>query len=88
MSIASHKNNNDGEVVVNLKNITMPFLNIVAKHDDLVEPDSSKALSYVFTESRDKDLFEFKSGHVCLMIGKKAHQELWPKVAGWIKNHS
>jgi len=87
MSIES-QNNNDGEVVVNLKNITMPFLNIVAKHDDLVEPDSSKALNYVLTESRDKDLFEFKSGHVGLMIGKKAHQELWPKVANWIKNHS
>lgn len=76
------------EVIVNLKNITMPFLNIIAKHDDLVEPTSSKALNDVLTESHDKDLFEFKSGHVGLMIGKKAHKELWPTVGEWIKNHS
>ena len=61
MSIESHENNADGEVVIDLKNINMPFLNIIAKHDDLVEPDSSKALSDVLTESRDEDLFEYKS---------------------------
>lgn len=88
MSIEDHENNTDGEVVVNLKNINMPFLNIIAKYDDLVEPDSSKALYDALTESCDKNLFEIKSGHVVLMIGKKAHQELWPKVANWIKNHS
>jgi polyhydroxyalkanoate synthase len=75
------------EVIVNLKNIDMPFLNIIAKHDDLVEPSSSKSLDDVLTKSRDKDRFEFKSGHVGL-IQKKAHKELWPKVGEWIKNHS
>ena len=73
MSIEAHENNADGEVVVNPKNINMPFLNIIAKHDDLVEPDSSKALNDVLTDSRDKDLFESKSGHIGLMIGKKVH---------------
>ena len=43
-------------VIVNLKNINMPFLNIVAKHDDLVEPTSSKALNDALTKSHDKDL--------------------------------
>jgi polyhydroxyalkanoate synthase subunit PhaC len=76
------------DLVVNLKKISMPFLNIIAKHDDLVEPNSSKALNDAITESNDKDLFEFNSGHVGLMIGKKAHKELWPKVGDWIKNHS
>ena len=74
--------------VVNLKNITMPFLNVVAQKDDLVAPSSSKALNDALTESKDTSIIEFNSGHVGMMIGKNAHKELWPKVAEWIKNHS
>jgi poly(3-hydroxyalkanoate) synthetase len=54
-------------MIVNLKNIDMPFLNIIAKHDDLVGPSSSKSLDDVLTKNRDKDRFEFKSGHVGLI---------------------
>jgi polyhydroxyalkanoate synthase len=78
----------DSDVVINLKNINMPFLNIVAQMDDLVAPNSSKALYDALTESNDKSIIEFNSGHVGLMIGKNAHKELWPKVGEWIKNHS
>jgi polyhydroxyalkanoate synthase subunit PhaC len=78
----------DSDVIINLKNINIPFLNIVAQKDDLVAPNSSKALNDALTESNDKSLIEFKSGHVGLMIGKNAHKELWPKVGEWIKNHS
>ncbi|MFL6349468.1 MAG: class III poly(R)-hydroxyalkanoic acid synthase subunit PhaC, partial [Nitrososphaeraceae archaeon] len=80
--------NNDNGKMVSLKNVTMPFLNIVAQNDDLVAPSSSKALNDALIESNDKSLIEFKSGHVGLMIGKNAHKELWPKVGEWIKNHS
>ena len=78
----------DGDVIINLKNINMPFLNIVAKKDDLVAPRSSKALNDALTESNDKNLIEYNSGHVGLMIGKNAHKELWPEVGEWIKSHS
>lgn len=74
--------------VVNLKNIDMPFLNIVAKRDDLVAPSSSKALNDALTESQDKSIIELNSGHVGLMIGKDAHKELWPKVGKWLKERS
>lgn len=84
----NNNNNNGNNKIVNLKNITMPFLNIVAQKDDLVAPTSSKALNDALTESRDKSIIEFNSGHVGLMIGKNAHKELWPKVGEWIKNHS
>ncbi len=85
--LADDINNND-IVTINLKNIDMPFLNIVAEKDDLVAPNSSKALNNALTESHDKSLIEFKSGHVGLMIGNNAHKELWPKVGEWTKNHS
>ena len=74
--------------IVNLKNINIPFLNVVAEKDDLVAPSSSKALNDALTESHDKSLIEFKSGHVGLMIGKNAHKEVWPKVGEWMKSHS
>jgi polyhydroxyalkanoate synthase subunit PhaC len=80
--------NDDNDIIINLKNINMPFLNIVAKRDDLVAPRSSKALNNALTESHDKDLIEFNSGHVGLMIGKNAHKELWPKVGDWLKKRS
>jgi class III poly(R)-hydroxyalkanoic acid synthase PhaC subunit len=85
---AGNGDDDNDYVVINLKNINIPFLNIVAEKDDLVSPSSSKALNNVLTESHDKSLIEFKSGHVGLMIGKQAHKELWPKVGEWIKIHS
>jgi class III poly(R)-hydroxyalkanoic acid synthase PhaC subunit len=81
-------NNDDDGAIIGLRNINMPFLNVVAKRDDLVAPASSKALNNALTESHDKSLVEFNSGHVGLMIGKNAHKELWPKVGEWIKNHA
>ena len=83
----TNKDNNDNVTVINLKNITIPFLNVVAQKDDLVAPESSKALNVALTESHDKKLMEFNSGHVGLMIGKQAHRELWPKVGQWIGTH-
>ncbi len=71
-----------------LSNSTQFNTDVVAEKDDLVAPNSSKPLNSALTESHDKSLIEFNSGHVGLMIGKKAHKELWPKVGEWIKNHS
>jgi len=72
---------------VDLKNIDMPFLNIVASMDDSVAPDSSKALNKTLG-SADNSLIEFPSGHVGACIGSQAHRELWPKVGGWLKDRS
>jgi polyhydroxyalkanoate synthase len=88
MRIEGADNDKDSKVLVNLKNVNMPFLNVVAEKDELVAPESSKALNDALTESHDKNLIEFKSGHVGLMIGKHAHKELWPKVGEWIKKKS
>lgn len=76
-----------GYDTVELKNITMPVLNIVGLNDDLVPPDSSR---YIPCEipSTDKTLIEFPTGHVGLCISKRAHNELWPKVINWIKERS
>jgi polyhydroxyalkanoate synthase subunit PhaC len=88
MKIEEVDDDASNNAIINLKNINMPFLNIVVKRDDLVAPRSSKALNNALTGSHDKDLIEFNSGHVGLMIGKNAHKELWPKVGDWLKRRT
>ena len=77
--------NVDG-TLVSLKNVVMPFLNVIAQRDDLVAPNSSIALNDA-VGSIDKRTIEFRSGHVDLIIGKRAHREVWPKVGDWLKKH-
>ena len=74
-------------VLVNLKDINMPFLNVVAQTDDLVASRSSIALNNA-VGSVDKSAIEFQSGHVGLIIGERAHQEVWPKVGNWLRARS
>ena len=70
-----------------MKSIKVPFLNIVAKMDDLVAPNCSRVLNDA-VGSNDKRLMEFNSGHVGACISPKAHKELWPKVGEWIASRS
>lgn len=72
---------------VNLKQIGMPFLNIVGEEDNLVPPDSSTPLNNLIS-SKDKKTIYFPSGHIGISVSGKAHKELWPKVAEWINEHS
>jgi polyhydroxyalkanoate synthase subunit PhaC len=76
----------DGSLV-DLKSIKSPFLNVIAQKDDLVTPASSIALNNV-VGSKDKSMIESPSGHVGLIIGQRAHKEIWPKVGSWLKDRS
>jgi polyhydroxyalkanoate synthase len=76
-----------GDSLVNLRNITMPVLNIVGTKDDLVSAESSRTITNVIA-STDKQTMEFPTGHVGLCISKTAHKKLWPEVGKWLKEHS
>ena len=67
--------------------VYLPFLNVVAQRDDLVASRSSIALNNA-VGSADKSAIEFQSGHVGLIIGQRAHQEVWPKVGDWLRERS
>jgi hypothetical protein len=41
-----------------------------------------------FISSKDKSIIEFPSGHVGLIIGQRAHKEVWPKADDWLKYRS
>ena len=72
-----------GSNVINLKNVTMPVLDIVGKYDDLVPPQSSKSIIDAVGSS-DKKLIEFPIGHVGLCISEEAHRKLWPEAEEWL----
>lgn len=76
-----------GGNLVDLKKITMPFLNIVGQGDDLVPPQSSLPVTNE-VGSTDKKSIEFPTGHVGLCVSSKAHVQLWPQVIKWLTERS
>ncbi len=76
-----------GGNLVDLRNITVPVLNIVGTNDDLVSAESSRSIIDVVA-STDKQTIEFPTGHVGLCISKTAHKKLWPDVGKWLIEHS
>ncbi|HSB33450.1 MAG TPA: hypothetical protein VLG39_03250, partial [Nitrospirota bacterium] len=76
-----------GGKTVDLKNITMPLLNIYASADHLVPPSATKPLNDLVGSS-DKSLYEFKGGHVGVFVGTKSQKELAPAISQWLHERS
>jgi polyhydroxyalkanoate synthase len=72
-----------GNQKVNLKNITMPVLNIYAKQDHIVPPSASKTLDK-YIGSKDYTLYEFEGGHIGVFVSAKTQKELAPSIAEWL----
>ena len=76
-----------GDQKVDLKNITVPVLNIFATADHLVPVASSKALEkYVGTN--DYTALEFPGGHIGIYVSGKAQKMIPPTVGEWLSSHS
>jgi len=72
-----------GEELVNLKNITVPLLNMIADHDDVVHPNASKPLPE-FVGSEDKRNLHFPTGHIGAAVSGPAIKKLWPEIGKWL----
>lgn len=68
---------------VDLKKVTMPFLNIYATDDNII-PNSSTTAVMEYIGSKDKELYAFPGGHIGVFVGAKSQKELAPKVAKWV----
>ena len=69
---------------VDLRNITMPVLNIYAAEDHLVPPASSIALKqYVGTQ--DYSVLSFPVGHIGMYVSGKVQRDLPPGIADWLR---
>lgn len=72
---------------VDLGEIGMPVLTITGSRDHIVPPRSTEAL-LDFISSKDKKSIRCDSGHIGLSVGGRAHREVWPKVANWLKKRA
>ncbi len=72
---------------INLKNITMPLLNVMAETDHLVPNDASIPLNDAVS-SEDKETLIFPTGHIGIFVGSRSQKEVCPKIAQWLKPRS
>ncbi|MEZ5047398.1 MAG: class III poly(R)-hydroxyalkanoic acid synthase subunit PhaC [Chitinophagaceae bacterium] len=72
---------------VDLKKITMPFLNIYATEDNIIPNESTIAINAKIG-SKDKELYAFPGGHIGVFVGGRSQKELGPKVARWVTDRS
>ena len=72
---------------INLKNINMSLLNVMAEYDHLVPNDASTPLNDVVS-STDKEILKFPTGHIGIFVGSKSQKEVCPKIAEWLKQRS
>lgn len=68
---------------VDLSNLTMPTLNIYARNDHLVPPESSRALGPL-TPGRKYQEMEFDGGHIGLLVSKKSLQSTLSEAGQWL----
>ena len=72
---------------VDLGNIQVPLLHVVAEHDHIVPYDAAKPL-VAMAGSKDKEEVMLKGGHVSLVAGANAVRRLWPKLDAWLGKRS
>lgn len=72
-----------GDKVVDVGNITMPFLHVAAEYDHIVPTAASRDLIGL-VGSQDKQEIVIKGGHVSLVAGGNAVYRLWPQLDRWL----
>jgi polyhydroxyalkanoate synthase len=76
-----------GEYTIDLKNVTIPVLNVFAEQDHLVPPDASRALKGVIG-STDYTELSFKGGHIGIYVSGKAQKTIPPAIGEWLTARS
>ncbi|WP_126661474.1 class III poly(R)-hydroxyalkanoic acid synthase subunit PhaC [Haloterrigena salifodinae] len=76
-----------GDERVDVSNIDMPVLQIVAEYDHLIPPGASKPFNEVIG-SDDTETMEFATGHIGMSVSSRSHEELWPQVSEWFEERS
>ncbi len=80
-----------GEMVVqgehvDLGNLKMPLLVVLAQKDHIV-PRSSAAALLELAGSEEREVLEFPTGHIGLSTSSKAPVKFWPPISDWLKAH-
>jgi polyhydroxyalkanoate synthase len=72
---------------VDVKNIRVPFLHVMAEHDHIVPFEAAKGL-HDAVGSQDKQAIVLKGGHVSLISGPNAVRRMWPALDAWLSVRS
>ncbi len=72
---------------VDLKNLSMPVLNVFAERDHLVPPPSTTALGKYVGNKQDYQELPIKTGHIGIYTGGASQKIVAPSVAKWLKEH-
>jgi polyhydroxyalkanoate synthase len=71
---------------ISLKDITCPFLNVIAERDHLAPVESASPLTTA-VGSKDSTEIRIDAGHVGLFVGRSSRKITLPKVIDWIQRH-
>ncbi|MGB5496319.1 MAG: class III poly(R)-hydroxyalkanoic acid synthase subunit PhaC, partial [Sedimenticolaceae bacterium] len=74
-----------GEYTVNLRDVTMPVLNVFAEQDHLVPPDASRAMKKC-VGSRDYTELSFPGGHIGIYVSGKSQKTIPPAIGRWLND--
>ena len=72
---------------IDLKKITMPLLNIMAKYDNFIPNESSIPLNEAVS-SMDKTMAIFPTGHLGIFVGYISQRDVLPVLTEWLKPRS
>lgn len=72
---------------INLKDINVPLLNIMAQYDHLVPNEATKPLNDAVS-STDKEMLIFPTGHIGIFVGSRSQKEVCPQIAQWLRPRS
>lgn len=72
---------------VNVSDVRVPFVHIVAEHDHIV-PYAAARVLVPMVGSEDKEEIVLKGGHVSLVAGGNAIYRLWPRLDAWLMERS
>jgi len=76
-----------GERTVDLRNITMPVLNIYAENDHIIPPQTSRALG-ALVGTDDYTEIGLPGGHVGVFVSGKSQGVLGKGIVDWLRARS
>jgi polyhydroxyalkanoate synthase len=76
-----------GGQTVDLRNIKVPLLHVIASNDHIVPPACAQPL-IAQAGSSDKEEVVLPGGHVSLVAGPNAVKRMWPKLDQWLGRRS
>ena len=71
--------------VCSLSDLSLPLLYFVAERDDVARPRAVRAIQRAAPQLNELYEISVPTGHVGLLVGKRAFEITWPSVVAWLR---